>query len=117
MLSHANSTRQGIDIVLTRDSTGAHANIPQSVIHHSPAGFEFGYGGSGPADLALNILNFFVPADGQPKVTCFQGSCSRFAWDYHQEFKWAFIASLPREGGVIRAAMIREWINQRLRKL
>lgn len=25
-------------------------------VHHSPTGFEWGYGGSGPADLALSIL-------------------------------------------------------------
>lgn len=28
----------------------------EHIIHHSPTGFEFGYNGSGPADLALSIL-------------------------------------------------------------
>ena len=26
------------------------------ILRHSPTGFEFGYGGSGPADLAFSIL-------------------------------------------------------------
>ena len=29
-------------------------------VRHSPTGFEFGYGGSGPADLALSILWNFL---------------------------------------------------------
>jgi hypothetical protein len=45
------------DIILWRDKNGrACVNIPHSIIYHSPCGFEWGYGGSGPADLALNIL-------------------------------------------------------------
>src|SRR5262245_32530261 len=31
---------------------GVITNVPHLVVHHSPDGFEFGYGGSGPADLA-----------------------------------------------------------------
>ncbi|MGH2413464.1 MAG: DUF6166 domain-containing protein [Microcystaceae cyanobacterium] len=40
-------------------------NVPRSVVHHSPSGHEWSYGGSGPADLALDILNWFVPPNRQ----------------------------------------------------
>jgi len=46
-------------LVLQRDGGDDHAivrtNVPHLVVHHSPSGFEFGYAGSGPADLALNV--------------------------------------------------------------
>jgi hypothetical protein len=57
----------------------------RAVVHqvrHSPDGYETGYGGSGPADLALSIL-----AD-------FYGDVEA-AWRGHQSFKWRFIA--PRK--------------------
>ena len=61
---------------------------------------EWGYGGSGPADFALNILYRFT----QDK---------RFAEAWHQVFKCEFVASLPRQGGTIRGKRIVKWINQR----
>jgi hypothetical protein len=51
---------------------------------HSPDGFEWGYCGSGPAQLALAIL-----AD--------QLSDDRQALDMYHRFKWAVIAGLPRK--------------------
>ena len=61
---------------------------------HSPDGFEWGYGGSGPAECALNLLGFFVgPKD---------------AWSLHQRFKSYFIAGVPRDGGHIDISTIRE---------
>lgn len=61
-------------------------------------GFEWGYGGSGPADLALNILLQF----GVPKDEAFR---------FHQRFKWQFIASAPREGTKIPAHTIEAWLE------
>jgi hypothetical protein len=74
-------------------------NVPVSVIHHSPTGFEWGYPGSGPSDLALNILNWFVPpeADGLEAVTCWKGRCSRTAWVLHLDFKEELIAPMARQ--------------------
>jgi hypothetical protein len=88
-------------------------NIPQTVIHHSPDGFEWGYGGSGPADFALNILQLFVPDDGREPIKCFNGECSQFAWRHHQDFKREFISTLDRDGGVIEGDDIRYWIAAR----
>jgi hypothetical protein len=51
------------------------------VVHHSPTGFEYGYGGSGPADLARSILVDFLELHHAPDElpVC------------HQQFKRAFI--------------------------
>jgi hypothetical protein len=84
-------------------------NLGQLVVHHSPTGFNWGYGGSGPADFALNILQYFGPPGNE--VDCFRGRCSQFAWNYHHQFKREFIAALPKEGGVIPGEVIRKWIE------
>jgi hypothetical protein len=72
-------------------------NVARTVVWHSPMGFEFGYGGSGPADLALNILNAFVPpgSDGSDD----ECGASQFAWRHYQAFKREFIAPMDRAGG------------------
>lgn len=91
------------DVILRRDGAGnALANIPHKLVYHSPTGFEFGYGGSGPADLALNILAQVLPL--------------RQAWILHQEFKWRFIAAAPREGGTIRGTAIKAWLENTARE-
>jgi len=74
--------------------------LPQRIVYHSPTGFEFGYGGSGPADLALNILALFVTR--------------REAEQLHQDFKWAFIGS-AFPGQTLRAATVRAWIEAQRR--
>jgi hypothetical protein len=51
---------------------------------HSPDGFEWGYCGSGPAQLALAILADHLGDDEQ-------------AFNLYQRFKWAVIAELPRK--------------------
>ncbi len=74
-------------------------NIVHRKIDHSPTGFAWGYEGSGPADLALNILLYFVP--------------EKVAYPLHQDFKREFIARIPEEGGRIPRAAIQEWVNAR----
>jgi hypothetical protein len=51
--------------------------------NHSPTGFEWGYGGSGPAQLALAILADVFRND-------------QLAVRLHQRFKWDAIATLER---------------------
>lgn len=52
-----------------------------AVSNHSPDGFEWGYGGSGPTQLALAIMLELVPD-------------VRLAQSLYQQFKWDFIASI-----------------------
>ena len=69
-------------------------------VAHSPRGFEWGYSGSGPSDLALNVLLRFT---GDRK----------WSWSHHHAFKLEFIAPLPRRGGVIGASAVEAWIAAR----
>lgn len=86
------------DVLLRRENGKPVTNIPQVLVLHSPDGFEWGYGGSGPADLALNILLRFGMSQEKVKRL-------------HQDFKWKFISTLPQEGGIIPASEIRMWIQ------
>lgn len=104
-------------LVLQRDGDDDHAivrtNVPHLVVHHSPSGFEFGYGGSGPADLALNVCQFYLNSIGYQgqKTKCFDGFCWSLAWVLHQEFKWHFISSAPRKGITIPMSDIKAWFE------
>lgn len=87
--------------VLERDRHGCHVSVfPDNGAHpydlwaeherhfgakHSPTGFEWGYGGSGPAETARAIVSDFLGREAQP--------------DEYQPFKWAHIAGLPEAGG------------------
>lgn len=51
----------------------------QKFHNHSPDGFSWSYGGSGPAQLALAIV---LKLTGKP--------------DGYQDFKWKYIAGLPQ---------------------
>ena len=55
----------------------------QRVWNHSPDGFNWGYEGSGPAQLALAVLLEFVPQER--------------AVELHQEFKREVIAALVKD--------------------
>ena len=107
-------------LVLQRDGDDDHAivrtNVPHLVVHHSPNGFEFGYGGSGPADLALNVCQVYLNSIGYQgeKTECFDGACWSVAWILHQDFKRDFIASAPHKGISIPMAEIKAWFDQRL---
>lgn len=85
--------------MLKREGNRLIVNVPRVFTRHSPDGYEWGYVGSGPAELALNILLLFT--------------------DYHtanplyHDFKQEFLAGLPREGGVINATLIQAWLAMR----
>ena len=64
---------------------GRPLNPRLDLYNHSPTGFEWGYCGSGPAQLALAILADHLGDDEQ-------------AFNLYQRFKWAVIAELPRGG-------------------
>lgn len=93
------------DIVCERERVGnlspregaAKVNIRRQFVYHSPTGFEWGYGGSGPADLALNILGLFVPPSE--------------AWRLHQDYKRDVVAGIPDEGITITAESVRTWLQ------
>ena len=86
------------------------------VVVHSPTGFSWGYGGSGPSDLALSILcdysgfrgakaprhEFMLP-DDHPW---------RKAWKLHHHLKDAFVSRWPSgEDWMLSKVMLEEWLT------
>lgn len=65
---------------------------------HSPTGFEWGYLGSGPAELARAILIAVYPGD----ATVRQSRC-------YQRFKSDIIGGLPHEGFTLRSDEVAAW--------
>src|SRR5262245_21862362 len=90
-------------IWLRSEEGGLKTNVRWRVRHHSPTGFEVGYAGSGPADLALNAMAALFPMsrdEGGP-VECFDGNVSATAWRLHQPFKFQFLSGTDKSEGRI----------------
>lgn len=85
---------------------------------HSPGGFEWGYEGSGPADLSLSLLEYVIQNSNefsfQERVqNTSLGSglyCSQLAWQLHQPFKREFVARW-KDSWSIQMNTIIAWIN------
>lgn len=94
--------REGLICIRLGQGAGATAatNIPQLIVRHSPDGFEWGYGGSGPNELALNIL-YLVSQD------------LTFAQENHNDFCRTFLAGIPFEGGRVSIGEIMKWVAHR----
>ena len=74
---------------------------------HSPDGFQWGYGGSGPSDLALSILTHF----------CEKKDISlEIAEKYYQKFKHDFVAIAGDELN-IKCEDISKWLIDKDLKL
>ena len=72
--------REGYAVTVTVN--GRPLNPRLDLWNHSPTGFEWGYGGSGPAQLALGLLADHLGNDDE-------------AIALHQDFKQKVIAGLP----------------------
>ena len=71
----------------------------QKLRNHSPNGFAWGYGGSGPAQLALALLLHFSGDDFT-------------ALNFYQQFKWDVIARLPVDSEFcFDSAIVEEWLK------
>jgi Family of unknown function (DUF6166) len=84
-------TRSGSAVDVTVD--GRPLNPRFDLWNHSPSGFEWGYGGSGPAQLALALLADCLGDDAALQV--------------YQHYKRTVIASLPYRGWVLTSKEIR----------
>ena len=88
MKTYCGHRRDDGSVVVTVSGRGEHGfrALPWrlDLYNHSPDGFEWGYGGSGPSQLALAIL---ADALGNDEL----------ADRLHHDFKWKFIAGLARD--------------------
>lgn len=71
----------------------------QKVYNHSPDGFNWGYGGSGPAQLALAIMLEFTDKDIASRL--------------YQDFKFKIIADLPQGKDFELKLDIKKWIEDK----
>ena len=65
---------------------------------HSPDGFEWGYGGSGPAQLALALLDDYL-GDNEKALALYQ------------DFKCSVVSGLPRGGWKLSGRDIDQALN------
>ena len=84
--------------VLTVTVDGHQLDARTDLWDHSPSGFEWGYSGSGPAQLALALLAYHLQDDKEAVVL-------------HQAFKFAVIAKLPRNDWTLTSAQIHEAVQ------
>lgn len=110
--------------VSVRDPEAGTAEFLPHTVKHSPAGFNWGYGGSGPSELARCILLDHL---GELAVCECEGSgrnpeggwcwiCSgdgtRLLPHIYQSFKEEFVARWPMdESWQITAREVDEWLN------
>lgn len=83
---------------MTKDGQVLDPTRSQKVWNHSPDGFNWGYGGSGPAQLALALLLEETDTETATKL--------------YQTFKWHVIALLPKDKNwEVTSENIQKWIG------
>jgi hypothetical protein len=87
--------------VLVMETGRLTAPLPKCLdkVNHSPDGFAWGYGGSGPAQLAYAIL--FNVTNDEDKTQ-----------QFYQDYKFQVIAGLPREPWTITAPSVLNWLDE-----
>jgi len=93
--------RAQADVAERQQETGVIVTVDgrplRHIIKHSPTGMEWGYGGSGPSDLALSILTDYL---GDQSL----------AEQVYQEFKRDVVAQLDRNHWWITGPYIAAWL-------
>lgn len=101
-------TKAGVKL-FAEDENGSTEITPKrslALARHSPDGFEYGYAGSGPAQLALAILlDAFDSAAPSAELV---------ATDHYQDFKAAFLVSEDRPVFEIEQADIFRWLGKKI---
>lgn len=139
LLAHPASFEVHGLVAVRGDDGRVRANVPH-VVWHSPDGFELGYQGSGPADLALSALHALLPPSLTPQEQAEALSLqpqqllqlvadpllwsgpvgprrvhvSVLAMDLHQEFKRDFLASADATDGVqVARDVMTAWVRRK----
>lgn len=87
---------------VTKDGRELHPTASQKLWNHSPDGFEWGYQGSGPAQLALAIL--------------LEETTKDMALDIYQAFKRDVIANFDRCTWTLTSDQVQDWLHQQRQK-
>lgn len=86
----------GEALLVTKDNDILLPTPSQRLWNHSPDGFNWGYGGSGPAQLALALL-YDVTRDKE------------IALARHYDFKWACVAGWGDDWAITTAEIL-DWL-------
>jgi hypothetical protein len=70
-------------------------NLRYDLLSASPSGFQWGYGGSGPAQLSVAVLAHAFDDE--------------FACEHYQRFKREVVANLPEESWTLRRSELKAW--------
>jgi Family of unknown function (DUF6166) len=94
---HGMRTESGCTVAVEQDGEFTGLPLRHELRHHS-AEFEWGYGGSGPAQLALALAAHVLDDDEK-------------AQDVYQQLKFKIIGGLPHEGWILTEDRLRAAIN------
>lgn len=130
---------EGCEVYVRGDQGDYPLALRQDLLNHS-AGFEWGYGGSGPAQLALAILADFLGPSSPPKLCPYCGSAMdgwkcketdrevcgydgakegdawRVAVEMHQDFKRDIIAKLDRTNWTLGGQTVQSWLENKAKE-
>jgi hypothetical protein len=91
---------------------GAPNHPLEHFVRHSPTGFECGYAGSGPSDLARCILiDHLACFTAARRGNVDDGSLQRVERVY-QPFKFEVVAQLDREGFELSSEEVATWLQE-----
>lgn len=95
------TSKGGRRVWLDRDGQQTPLDLRLDLMSHSPGGFEWGYGGSGPAQLALAILSQLVDDDLAKKL--------------HQLFKADVICKIENNRAwSIDSGYVKQWVQSNI---
>lgn len=100
-IEYAGAWEHGGRARVTRNGLPLDPGPSQKIRNHSPDGFSWGYGGSGPAQLALALL---LDVTGNREL----------AESLYQDFKWEVVAMWDqKDGWTITSAQIHDWLAKK----
>jgi hypothetical protein len=91
---HGMRTENGCTVVVEEDGEFTGLTLRLDLKNHSPDGLEWGYSGSGPAQLALALAADVLGDDDK-------------AQELYQQLKFKVIGRLPHEGWVLTEQSLR----------
>ncbi len=95
-------------------------NAPQGITnkplkhfeYHSPDGFEWGYAGPGPSDLALAILaDHFKETPTREEI--YKRANELRCLRYYHRLKWDYLMEFNREGFTLPEDILQAWIERK----
>ena len=75
-------------------------------ISHSPTGFEWGYHGSGPAQLSYALLRTFLTLASGYDIDAIKN----MVWGSYQDFKRLYVSGFPKDGWTISEETIYSYL-------